>query len=377
MEGLLTPIDYRVWTDDVDTSALERTLRISAKGIRAAGFAARNDSIIVNTVLNEALADQAGEHRIIVFCASLAQMQHFARLFPSCATISGNDGPARQAEIIRDFERGDFEVLLSRDVLNEGADMPRATTLVFLRNTESPVVFLQQIGRGLRRSPGKDRVRILDFVDNAARIEFVYGLQPRLQAEEQRARERGDDRPPTSALHLDDTAKDVMRVLLAKKRDAEYVVDLDGLQAAVDFSIGKATLRRMIADRRITPDYIAPDGADMLFERHTLNAWLRARALPARLRGSHPRARLRSRNGPRPPGAPQRCRTRSRCCSMGAPASGGRAHALLRPLGPPAGEDVIPTTGHPQTGSAAGCGPAPASLARHGFADLPSSTVDR
>lgn len=284
VEGLLTPIEYRVWSDQVDESTLERTLQVSARGLRSEGFTARNDREVVATILDQARR-RYDDLRIVVFCASLSQMHYFATLFPSCRTISGEDRQAQQASTLNAFNRGEFEVLLSRDVLNEGVDMPDANTLVFLRNTESPVVFMQQLGRGLRRSENKERVLVLDFVDNVQRIQFVYAFYSRLRAEQDRLRSRGGVLPPESALHLDDTAKNVVRALLAKKRDAEYVVDLHGLQGAVDFRVGSRTLRRMVADGRLVPDYIAPDDSDMLFERYTLQGWLRQIQSPRTFEG--------------------------------------------------------------------------------------------
>src|ERR1700733_14635099 len=103
-------------------------------------------------------------------------MNNFALLFAKSEEISGRDSLDVQVAVIDIFLRGDFEVLLSRDVLNEGIDMPEANMVVFLRNSESPVVFLQQLGRGLRKSTAKQRVIVLDFVCNIDRIEYVYSF---------------------------------------------------------------------------------------------------------------------------------------------------------------------------------------------------------
>jgi hypothetical protein len=67
------------------------------------------------------------------------------------------------------------------DVLNEGIDIPFVECLLFLRPTESKRIFFQQLGRGLRQSPGKERVLVLDFIGNfhnAYRIVEYLGLQP-------------------------------------------------------------------------------------------------------------------------------------------------------------------------------------------------------
>lgn len=62
-------------------------------------------------------------------------------------------------------------------MLNEGIDVPDANVIVFLRNTVSETIFYQQLGRGTRLSPGKDKVKVLDFVANCERIQTVLELK--------------------------------------------------------------------------------------------------------------------------------------------------------------------------------------------------------
>ena len=61
---------------------------------------------------------------------------------------------------------GELQVICTVDVFNEGLDVPEVDTVLMLRPTESPVVFLQQLGRGLRRSVGKDALTVIDFIGN-------------------------------------------------------------------------------------------------------------------------------------------------------------------------------------------------------------------
>ena len=64
------------------------------------------------------------------------------------------------------------------DLFNEGVDIPSVDTLMFLRPTESALVFMQQLGRGLRRFDGKDCVTVLDFIGQAHR-KFRFDLRYR------------------------------------------------------------------------------------------------------------------------------------------------------------------------------------------------------
>ena len=69
-------------------------------------------------------------------------------------------------EAIQKLKRGNIEIIFSVDMFNEGLDIPEIDMVLFLRPTESSTIFLQQLGRGLRRSKGKNYVNVLDFIGN-------------------------------------------------------------------------------------------------------------------------------------------------------------------------------------------------------------------
>lgn len=109
-------------------------------------------------------------HRTLVFCCSIRHAQ-FARdwlrargvaveaIFSAEGSFDRQDGLDR----LRD---GGLQALCVVDLFNEGVDIPEVDRVVMLRPTESPVVFLQQLGRGLRPWAGKDRLVVIDFVGN-------------------------------------------------------------------------------------------------------------------------------------------------------------------------------------------------------------------
>lgn len=106
--------------------------------------------------------------RALGFCVSIEHARFMARAFEA-ANISARalwaDSPeTERKQALEDLRQGALKVLFSVDLLNEGIDLPAVDTLLFLRPTDSPTLFLQQLGRGLRKSEGKTSCTVLDFV---------------------------------------------------------------------------------------------------------------------------------------------------------------------------------------------------------------------
>ncbi len=115
--------------------------------------------------------------RALGFCVSVDHARYMARVFNQCgipATAVWADTPdAERVKAITDLAAGRVSVVFSVDLFNEGIDVPRVNSLLMLRPTESPLLFLQQLGRGLRRAPDKTQCTVLDFVGQH-RKEFRY-----------------------------------------------------------------------------------------------------------------------------------------------------------------------------------------------------------
>lgn len=111
--------------------------------------------------------------RAIGFCCSRQHAEDMAKEFcqrgiASAAVYSGENGAyaAERNEAIRKLKNGEIRVIFSVDMFNEGVDIASLDMVMFLRPTESPVVFLQQLGRGLRLYKGKEYLNVLDFIGN-------------------------------------------------------------------------------------------------------------------------------------------------------------------------------------------------------------------
>ena len=108
--------------------------------------------------------------RAIGFCVTIEHATFMAEKFNLAgikAAFLTSDN-SKERELIRSqFRNKDFSYLFVVDIFNEGVDIPEIDTVLFLRPTESLTVFLQQLGRGLRLSEGKDCLTVLDFVGNS------------------------------------------------------------------------------------------------------------------------------------------------------------------------------------------------------------------
>lgn len=121
--------------------------------------------------------DDLSRMRALGFCVSIDHARFMARLFREAgiaATAIWSDTPDEERRLaLRDLAEGRVNVVFSVDLFNEGVDVPTVDTLLMLRPTDSPTLFLQQLGRGLRKSPGKVSCTVLDFVGHH-RTEFRF-----------------------------------------------------------------------------------------------------------------------------------------------------------------------------------------------------------
>ncbi len=111
-----------------------------------------------------------GGGRTLAFCVTVSHADFMAEFFRSngVATAAVHSGPtsAPRAGSVEQLRAGELQVICTVDMFNEGLDVAEIDTVLMLRPTESPVVFLQQLGRGLRRSDGKASLTAIDFIGN-------------------------------------------------------------------------------------------------------------------------------------------------------------------------------------------------------------------
>lgn len=109
------------------------------------------------------------QQRTLAFCASIRHAEFMAEQFEkvgiaAAAVYAGSQ--LSRAEALSRLSSKQLAVVFSVDLFSEGVDLPEIDTVMMLRPTESKILFLQQLGRGLRRALGKDKLVVLDFVGN-------------------------------------------------------------------------------------------------------------------------------------------------------------------------------------------------------------------
>lgn len=185
--GFLANVDYRMYTDNINWNSLKSIhgKSFSPKQINRTLFINQWDDAVVYT-LRDAWNEQTNP-RAIVFCGNIEHaivMRDKINLLGFCraeAIYSGGGNntykPMTQYErnrILSDFADGSTNIVCAVDIFNEGIDVPDVNILVFQRVTHSRRIFIQQLGRGLRITEGKEKVIVLDFVSDIRR--FAAGL---------------------------------------------------------------------------------------------------------------------------------------------------------------------------------------------------------
>ena len=160
--------------------------------------------------------------RTMVFCASITHAA-FVRGWlrergVRVRLCHGGPDSDDRAAALQDLEAGRIDTICSVDLFNEGIDCRPLDRVVMLRPTESPVLFLQQLGRGLRKATGKERLVVLDFVgnhkvflDRVRTLLSLGGAEPSVQAYVAR---RAATLPPNCTVDFELEAIDLLRRLL-------------------------------------------------------------------------------------------------------------------------------------------------------------------
>lgn len=163
--GLLAPFHYFGVPDPVEYSQIPW---------RSGRF---DETALTEAVATQARAENAleqlgkrGGKKTIGFCVSRRHADFMADFAQArglrAVAVHSGDTSAPRASALKALEDGDLDIVFAVDMFNEGVDVPSIDTVLMLRPTESPVIWLQQLGRGLRKSVEKTHLAVIDYIGN-------------------------------------------------------------------------------------------------------------------------------------------------------------------------------------------------------------------
>jgi superfamily II DNA or RNA helicase len=267
--GELVPIRCVRVKTNVDLSRVRfNQVQYNRRDIEETILVPGRDQLIVDTYREHVLGRKG-----VVFCVNVRHGEQLAERFRSedipARSVSGRMTTRERQQILGGFARGELRVLCACDLLNEGWDCPDVEVLLMARPTLSRVIYLQQLGRGTRRAPGKECLTVFDFVDNATRYNQSLSLHrilgkpkyrpgglvlatPEMLQAEQEALARGEN--PTQVLPVSLWAKDYEEIDVFNWQEA-----VSGLISSTDLelqlSAAEGRIRSAVQRGVIVPDH--------------------------------------------------------------------------------------------------------------------------
>jgi superfamily II DNA or RNA helicase len=181
--GFLVPFEYHALKDDIDyTNIRHDGFRYDLADLNKALIIEKRDSAILEQVRR-----LAGSEKAVGFCVSIEHAdraaEHFVEKGIKATAIHSRLTKDEREKRIEGFRAGTYQMAFVRDLFNEGIDVPDLGAVIFMRPTESKVIFIQQLGRGLRLCSGKRAVKVLDFIGNYVNAERVTDYLAEMGAE--------------------------------------------------------------------------------------------------------------------------------------------------------------------------------------------------
>lgn len=233
---------------------------------------------------NQLIVDTYMEHvpnrKGVTFCVNVRHGEELAALFQQrgipARSVSGAMRSQEREDILARFARGDLRMLCACDILNEGWDCPDVEVLLMARPTLSKIIYMQQLGRGTRKAPGKESLIVFDFIDNAGRYNASWNTHRMsgktkyrpggmvIGTREQMAKEQEKDVAPATILNLGVWAEDLEEVDIfdwqSVSKDMLSVSDLE-----LRLATSEGFLRGKILKGELEPDHTLEIGTRRYF----------------------------------------------------------------------------------------------------------------
>ncbi|GAV25193.1 DEAD/DEAH box helicase [Carboxydothermus islandicus] len=289
--GELVPIRCIRVKTNVDISDVRfNGIKYNSQDLESKIFIPERNKIIVETYLN-----YVKNKKTVIFCASVKHAEEIAKLLQekgvNAKAVSGKMSSTERNNILKEYEYGSVDVLCACDLLNEGWDSPRTEVLFMARPTMSKTIYLQQLGRGTRKAPGKEYLLVFDFIDNANLFNMPLSLHRLFKIDKYR--------PLEYVLAPEDLKKQEDKMLMVGEKPAVYLdfpvevtdyeyVELFNWQDKVSNMVSQLefvrmvdvqseTIARYIREGKIIPDFQVPVGSKTFnyFEKETVHRYAR------------------------------------------------------------------------------------------------------
>lgn len=215
-EGYLCPIKAQMIPLELD---------IGSVGLSSGDFAAGEIGCALEPYLYQIAQEMktyCQGRKTVVFLPLIATSQKFCRMLNdiglSAAEVNGNSDD--RSEVLADFENGRYDVLCNSMLLTEGWDCPSVDCIVILRPTKIRSLYQQMVGRGMRLSPGKENLLLLDFLWMTARHDLCRPSS--LISKDEKIAQMIDERMKTDedGVDLIDAEEQAERDILAEREAA-------------------------------------------------------------------------------------------------------------------------------------------------------------
>ena len=257
-KGMLSPFHYYGIYDETDYSGV--------KQVRGKYMITDLDRLYMN---NHKRMDMIiryykkyGSDKALGFCCSRNHAERMAEEFslrniPSAAVYSNAEGKYSmdREQAISLLKQGKIKVIFSVDMFNEGVDIPDVDMVMFLRPTESPVIFLQQLGRGLRKAEGKKYLNVLDFIGNYSKAGKVRMILSGSQCSLTQASMRNTQVPDECMIDFDMKLIDLFEQMEKQKKPLKERIRQEYLK--VEDQLGRRPTRMDLFT------YMDPDTLDL------------------------------------------------------------------------------------------------------------------
>jgi len=269
-KGELVPIRcVRVRTNIDLTRVRFNQVQYNRRDIEETVLVPSRDRLIVETY-----NDHVPGRKAVAFCVNVRHGEDLAERFRAAGIpahgVSGRMNVTDRKECLDAFARGELRVLCACDLLNEGWDCPDVEVLLMARPTLSKVIYLQQLGRGTRKAPGKECLVVFDFVDNATRYSQSLSLHRILGTAHYRAGSLvlapgdlmnneqdalGQGKAPTQVLSVDLWTRDYEEIDVFNWQEAvSGMLSTSALE--VELAATEGLIRSVVGRGFVVPDHI-------------------------------------------------------------------------------------------------------------------------